>query len=625
MGLMSSDKSPPSSGLSAEARMALETALGHTNRRRNKLKSKTARRVDPSVGLPNKIKPSAKSVRLLRKSLDNGDEEDRGEAEEDEEEEEEDGEVEKGEEDELEKEEDGQEEDEEGGEEEDEEEDDEENGQSENEDENSNDPEDNSTAREESVDDREEANQRMSATTPVKTTMTTTTTTTTTPPLNRKSFEKTDGQDFIDRVKASTTGSSESVDNQDREDIETTQEPSGASPPGSDGVDREREDKKGDVENVSTDPDERATVEVAERSNQIEQDGRSGMPSSEEHDDYAIRSRTGFVGNIRSEVNHVESLIKEDGEVEKDADEDVRGGGGGRSDERNRGLDTDDNIRIPHIQTRSSIENLTENDNQHGSRVDWPNLTGIGRLSSTHEGQKAKNETFQTSDANHQSAHPNEANEIGTQVQSVEDKIKSVLSAVSSRTSPVSSETVDQDDDETNDIHVHKSLGNGVEVSEELGIGATHASQTNDAGFHPSGTNPNKALNEAVGSATVTDGAYAIGASSSSSSTAGSGDQDETNHIGSDLSKSQPIEIFNLSSGGDDDEQDAVNNEIETFVHPYHSRFLHGQTDLDASRLDTSCTASTPLPVIANAVVAKYGRCVSSVSVSRNHSCEHVF
>ena len=95
--------------------------------------------------------------------------------------------------------------------------------------------------------------------------------------------------------------------------------------------------------------------------------------------------------------------------------------------------------------------------------------------------------------------------------------------------------------------------------------------------------------------------------------------KDEANDILPDLSSSKTLEesiktvtCINLDKKDEEKEDDTANNEIKPFVQqPDHSRLLHGQTDLNPAFLDTSCGSSTVFPVIPNAVVVKYGRCVS--------------
>jgi hypothetical protein len=114
--------------------------------------------------------------------------------------------------------------------------------------------------------------------------------------------------------------------------------------------------------------------------------------------------------------------------------------------------------------------------------------------------------------------------------------------------------------------------------------------------------------------------------------------EDETN----DILPDDPVKTSLMPSllGGregenEEEEEDFVDNEIETkivtsgessFAGQHDpNRFLHGQTDLNPAVLDTSCGPSTLLPVIPNAVVAKYGRCVSDCVFNLNVVCDWLF
>jgi hypothetical protein len=137
---------------------------------------------------------------------------------------------------------------------------------------------------------------------------------------------------------------------------------------------------------------------------------------------------------------------------------------------------------------------------------------------------------------------------------------------------------------------------------------------SHNSGLIISDKNKKPAVNDASpGGAPITD----IGS-------AGSGDvEDETNDIlPDDPVKTSLTSVSDLDEQEEEDnqeEEDFVDNEIETkivtsaestFGQHDPNRFLHGQVKLNPSVLDTSCGPSTVLPVIPNAVVAKYGRCV---------------
>jgi hypothetical protein len=226
-----------------------------------------------------------------------------------------------------------------------------------------------------------------------------------------------------------------------------------------------------------------------------------------------------------------------------------------------------------------------------------------------------------------------ETNEIRAQVQ---PEIKSPSAATPSGIgASLSSDDEDDADEQINDIKLD-SFGNNAaaktvenekesivrkldendidEDVDEDGDDSNFLPASHNSGLIISDKNKKPAVNDASpGGTPITD----IGA-------AGSGDvQDETNDIlPDDPVKTSLTSVSDLDEQEEEDnqeEEDFVDNEIETkivtsaestFGQHDPNRFLHGQVDLNPSVLDTSCGPSTVLPVIPNAVVAKYGRCV---------------
>ena len=327
----------------------------------------------------------------------------------------------------------------------------------------------------------------------------------------------------------------------------------------------------------SSDPDEKDTVDgvvvvTERRPNQIKGgEGDEEKPSAKDDVDRNLETMGSVDGDIRphpATVNPAASGISSNEEEEED------------------GVEID-NIRLDTPSAGGSDDDETEMSN--GREV---------AAAKTYSNIMDKDVLLPAV------GHRVEANEIRAQVQP-EDK------SVSTGTASVSSEV----DDETNDIKV-RPAGNRAKAPVDVDDGGESvrsdeddADGTNDLPVHRSRSNQNKETTRDVNEpfpSTTTDGA-------------GSGDaEDETNDILPDLSSSKTLEEsakttnrINLDKE-EEEEDDTADNEIEPFVQqPDHSRLLHGQTDLNPALLDTSCGPSTVLPAIPNAVVAKYGRCVS--------------
>lgn len=565
MAVLSSDKLPSTGSDTAVGPTPTKKATHHRSKFNLKTKKQremtmTVLKKSNAISSSSSSKTPLKSVRLLKKSLDG---EDEGEEDEgDEEGEDEEGDEERGDEEEDEEEE---EDDEEGGDEEGDESDD----------------------NQDSEDRQEEDNQRITT----STTTTTTTSTSTTPApapaqmAGPSESSTSDGsQDFIDRLAQS---SGDHVDKDDPEDQAKLTGPSGPSfstgiGSSSNAVRREEDDN----ENVTADPDERED-NVDQRSNQIEQ-GR--QPDTD-------RNRTaGSVGNIRSDsnVNHepfltttlssssIETKIDDDKEEEDDGEE---------TDVQDRS--ENDSIRL--LASGRSTSTGSENGSKVGhagrkepTRVSQSNLIGEQVLLAPSLPAVDSISTGIDDDDAEEEGDRDEANEIRAQVQSENES--------SSGTVSVSSE-----DDETNDIEV-RPTGNRAKASDTL-VESVRSDEddsdgTNDPQFnHPSRSNQNTIVNQPLPTTDILNNSG----------------QDETNDIRPSLSSSKTIEETlppptSVDQDTEDDD-DNVDNEIKTFVHPDH-RLLHGQIELNPAVLDVSCGPSTTLPVIPNAVVTKYGRYV---------------
>lgn len=402
-------------------------------------------------------------------------------------------------------------------------------------------------------------------------TTTTTTTTTTTPAaperISSTTSETSTGsaEDFIDRSQSS------SIDKDGQ--LDRLEEPSSGPSSSSDSsvsVDREEND-----ENVKTNPDER--VNVDQRPNQM--DKPTAASPATDHD--ANQNRTGSVGDIRSHSNV----------------DDQTGPAEGKENDKSPVVEEDRSSEDDTIQPLPAGPTLSETSSTGWENV--PTTEGKTRMDPSSQSNLIAEENSLVEkgsvEVEEEEEDREEANEIRAQVQSEKHVPSSGSVSVSS-------------EDETNDIEVHPS-GIGAKASEAVGSVGPDQVETNDpqAGesIHPSRTNQNKVVNEPL-PPTVTD------------MSVGSGDEeDETNDIRTDpITKSKPMDgdivpdpLDPFRSGEPDD---TVANEIETLIHPTDGgRFLHGQNNhLNPALLDTSCGPSTRLPVIANALVTKYGRCV---------------
>ncbi|KAI9557484.1 hypothetical protein GHT06_017312 [Daphnia sinensis] len=371
------------------------------------------------------------------------------------------------------------------------------------------------------------------------------TTTTTTPLIPTASAEV--GQDFIDR-------SSESNGADNRREAEGNATTSSVS--------RETDDK--DDEDTERPPAHR--MDVAEH-----------KAAQEKKDDVRVDL---ISGSLDGDVSPSHANQTDVGNAEKSEDETAKGD-----------QSENENIELSPAPSRGFDNEIDSRANEGRKDADV-NLSNVIVEEKLEPVQPSKIESSSSEDEHE------EANEIRAQVQ---PEIKSTSNA----------------DDGSNDIQVDSSE-RAVKGGRDGSFGAEEDdSEEDETNFlpmgHSSGTNQNKpASNEPSAGSPITD-----------SGVAGSGDEeDETNdilpdrlasNVPDDASKTSVSSVKELAEA-EEEEEDAVDNEIETIVpsesfsQPDHNRFLHGQIDLNPAVLDTSCGPFTSLPVIPNAVVAKYGR-----------------
>lgn len=407
-----------------------------------------------------------------------------------------------------------------------------------------------------------------------------TTTTTTTPLIPTASAEV--GQDFIDRP----AGSSGADSRQEAEGKRTAT----SSVPG----DPETNEKES--ENVASDRND-DTVEVNERppSNQLDVVENKAVDEHPvtEIDDVKIDITSGSSDDDVSPSTRNQTDV---GSIEKSEDEREKSD---QSKNGKMGLSQGEN-QSQRSDLLAGFDNENESREQHG-RIDpagsHSNVINEEKLESVQPSAGSKVESFDEDERD-------ESNEI-------QPGIKSATPS-----SSVSSNMVDADD-ETNDIKVDSS-GKPVKGGRHESFRSDEDDSEDETNFLPTGhsasIDQNKpAANEPLHGGLITD-----------TGLAGSGDEeDETNDILPDrLPSNVPDDASKISVSSaneldeEDEEEDTVDNEIETIVpsesfnQPDHNRFLHGQTNLNPAVFDISCGPFTALPVIPNAVVAKYGRCV---------------
>ena len=638
MALETSDKLPPIAA-SPSPGVLSEVVRSAANHRRNgklkeakrqqqrhqlQLRQKKLQQIKKN-GKKNMGKSTLKSASWLKKSLDNDDEEGREDEDEGEEGEEE-------------------EEDEEGGDEEEDEEEGEEEGEESEVEEDNEDPD---------AEEDDESNPRITKPT------TTTTTTTPTPLINLASAETE--EDFIDRpIVESNSAVKESRENAVKEE-EISQTTTATTASSSASSELERNKERNEI--AKTDPDDDETDDATEvaperrpAANQMNvmENGKTEQEEEEEAEEEKVEEELPTAGNKTADD------VKTDLISGTPLDADIRWSYSSRNqtdaanwkakaqDER-----ADDRSVGDKIQPSAQVENqlarskepaksspsaVTSNSNEDTSaEVEESNApkdpTGRSHFNVISEEDMLlprpvleSSVGSQVESASSEEDERDEANEIRAQVQ---PEIKSPSAATPSGIgASLSSDDDDDADEEINDIKLD-SFGNNaaaktvenekesivrnldendIDDGDEDDDDSNFLPASHNSGIIISDKNKKPAVNDASpGGAPLTD----IGA-------AGSGDvEDETNNILPD----DPVKtsLTSVSDLDEQEEEDFVDNEIETkmvtsaestFGRHDPNRFLHGQVYLNPSVLDTSCGPSTVVPVIPNAVVAKYGRCV---------------
>jgi hypothetical protein len=462
--------------------------------------------------------------------------------------------------------------------------------------------------------------------------------------------------DVIDRPTPSSAAGKDSQEETEEEEEEEEEKPSTttASPvatatiaSSSSGSSASLDPETNERESEKADPDdeteEEATEVIAERrpANQMdvmesktEQEGEES-PSAGTADDVKtdLISGTSVDGDVRSNQTDAGNSAKEDERAGADDRSDVGDkmqptqvdNQPTRSQEPAKSLSAGGSDSDEEETTSGQVEESKTRKDPIGSQSNVISEEILLPPPVLVDPSSAGSQVESSSDEEEEEDERDEANEIRAQVQ---PEIKSAGGSRSGTGASASSLTSDGDvDEQINDIKLD-SFGNAVKAAAGQGDNDSGLSSDEDdddvedededeTNFLPAIVSDRKekpaVVEASPGGPQITD-----------TGVAGSGDvEDETN----DILPDDPVKTSLMPSllGGregenEEEEEDFVDNEIETkivtsgessFAGQHDpNRFLHGQTDLNPAVLDTSCGPSTLLPVIPNAVVAKYGRCV---------------